>query len=60
MDSDMNIFSQCIKPELEVLIKGLEKIDYLELTIGQREYKDMCLATLKSELEERYLQWEKK
>jgi len=53
------IFSQCVKAELEVLIKGLEKIDRLDVTIQQEEYREMCLNSLKSELYERYNQWER-
>ena len=56
----MSLFAQCVRPELEVLIKGLEKLDDSKLSKEQKEYRVMCLGTLHYELENRYTRWEKK
>ena len=53
------LFHQLIRIELEVLIKALEKLEDSELTKNQKNYKDMCLGSLKHEMDQRYLQWEK-
>ncbi len=48
------LFDQCVKEELIVLIKGLEKLKDQELDDQLKEYKKMCLSTLKYQLEMRY------
>ncbi len=56
----MSLFSQCVKGELVILIKGLEALDDSRLIDELKEHKNMCLGTLYSELENRYTKREKK
>jgi len=49
----MNLFSQCVKGELVVLIKGLEALDDSRLIDELKEHKNRCLGTLYSELEKK-------
>ena len=58
MNND-SLFHQLIKDELTVLIKGLESLKEDGLTDGEKEYKEMCLGTLKGELQDRYTRWNK-
>ena len=53
------LFHDCVKLELEVMIKGLESLDKSILTKEQKEYSDMCLGTLKYQLEGRYTRFNK-
>lgn len=48
------LFADCTRPELEILIKGLELLNNSSLTEEEKEYKDMCLGTLKAQLIVRY------
>ncbi len=56
----MSLFAECVKLELVVLIKGLEALDESRLIDELKEYKNLCLSTLYSELEDRYTRWKKK
>ncbi len=56
----MSLFSQCVKGELVILIKGLEALDDSRLIDELKEYKNICLGTLYSELANRYTTGEKK
>ena len=53
------LFNTCVKKELVVLIKGLESLDKSTLTEEEKEYADMCLSTLKYQLEGRYTRFDK-
>ena len=53
------IFHQCIREELEVLVRALEALDPNKLDESHRDYREMCLNSCKAELHERYTQWEK-
>jgi len=53
------LFNTCVKLELVVLIKGLESLDKSTLTEEEKEYADMCLGTLKYQLEGRYTRFDK-
>ena len=53
------LFSSCTRSELEVLISGLELIDVNKQDEDHKESITLCLGTLKYELNDRYLRWEK-
>jgi len=53
------LFNTCVKLELVVLIKGLESLDKSTLNEEEKEYADMCLSTLKYQLEGRYTRFDK-
>ena len=53
------LFYDCARKELEVLIKGLESLDNSTLSEEHKDYAEMCLGTLKYQLEGRYTRFDK-
>ena len=52
------LFSDCIRPELEILIKSLKSLDDSNLTEEEKDYKNMCLRTLEAQLKVRYTKFD--
>ncbi len=48
------LFDQCVREELLVLVKGLETLKDEDLLDELKEYKKLCLSTLKYQLKVRY------
>ena len=51
------MFEDCSRVELEVLIRGLTSIQS-PMNDEQKEARDLCLGTLKHNLQVRYTQWD--